>query len=128
MPLAQKQTETDAELIPVANLIRYVGKELQRLRETTEDLQASISNVITSDSLSISSAVSELQDLDELTQVLENLSNLQGKLAEMVTTESVVDPHLALSDIKLEELKRRLMGLEISKHSDETDNGDVDLF
>lgn len=126
--LAEQNLELTDDQIPVARLLRFVGVELERMREATEGMQALISDALPPGSLRSGQLLSDLQNLDELTQVLSNLAKLQDRLADNLTADKLVDVNSVLSEIDLEALRDRLMGVFPPDGESGADNGEVDLF
>ncbi len=116
--------------IKVALLLARVAEEVSQLAETSDDLQITVSELLsTSAGSSIGShGILTLQEIDRISQTLKGLSGLMQTLSQTETDNSISETEVRVSS-KLDSLADRLLG--IVAEANETDDmfwaGDVAL-
>ncbi|MEL6688279.1 MAG: hypothetical protein AAFP97_11760 [Pseudomonadota bacterium] len=120
------KTDLQDRFTQLTDIISWLGAELDKVRETSEQLQHAIADA---DAGKIDPV--QLQSLDLVTQTMDNLSLCTKTLAQQYDSKSI-DLEPLLNVLTLGELKDRLansMGLELDEAAQPSARtGEVDLF
>ncbi|MEM6413868.1 MAG: hypothetical protein AAF720_04355 [Pseudomonadota bacterium] len=115
-----------------AAVFEQVSDELSRMADATHRLQKALGVVLEDYSKVEGAAPLDLQEVDEITQTLENLAQFMNALS--APQELVLDSKTAAKYLTLNRLAKRLSDPESSSNdqsddqSDDHDNGEIDLF
>ncbi len=108
--------------LKVALLLERVAEEVSLLAETSDDLQITVSEILSNTETAIGShGVFTLQEIDRVSQTLKALSRVMLKLSETETDSSLYENEVRTS-ARLDSLADRLVGIVA-----EVDH-DADLF
>ena len=126
---AKPETVDDSCDAPSASVFAQVGSELQSMAAATLRLQTIVGELLADDALALTPSVLELQDIDRITQTLENLATFMTDLR--APEHHLLNAEEAAQRITLHDLARRLSAAGRSLHAhaeqDATDADDADL-
>ena len=111
--------------IPRSHLDAKLASEISGLAEISRDIQNDLSAFLTTDiQLAAHPELSRLQDLDRLTQTLENLATLHKNLMDHPEDTPLNSTEIA-KNMPLQHLVDSLLG---TQHTEPDSDGEIELF
>ncbi|MGA2793267.1 MAG: hypothetical protein ABSE69_06980 [Roseiarcus sp.] len=115
--------------MPVADLLRRMGKELRDLTHTVERLQLVVGRLVSGGGMRDSDAVHELQHFDRLGQTLSAIADFAEALSGDAPAQWLLNPHSASRAVLLSDLAARLVSqLETTPVSNSSIAGEFEFF
>ncbi len=111
----------------VGELVSRIATEIELLRLVSERLERSVC-VRTEENLRDPAALSEIQQFDFLLQHLAALRDFLAELARVSNADWRINPTLALNNVALEALKRRLAGEFAAAEAQSHASGEIEMF
>lgn len=103
-----------------------LSKELERLSATAKDVEAHLEDALGSDDLQ-QTTITGIQQIDELAQVLEHLSQLLFRASQVSPMSNEIASQL-LDCVQLTSLQHRLAGKDLDSSSTDFNHRAVELF
>ena len=100
--------DQSASVISIKQVVESVAGELEQVVSQCEHLQGSIANLRNADGTLNEQAFFSLQEIDKITQFVDNLSHYLGELSQQIPEETSVNVAKAVREVHLHDMAERL--------------------